>query len=352
MKVDRRTFVKAGLGASAAIFAAPRSLAQSDAIAAYLSDLHAAAKKEGEVSWYIAHWGVDLAERVAAAFGETYPGVRCNVVRATSQVIYQRLSQDFKAKVTNCDVFGSADNGHYVTLKEDKQLLAYEAKNLAACAPFLRNYDPSHHVTITTSNPTVLAYNTRLVKAADAPKKWTDLLDPKWMGQIALPHPGYSGAMGSWALAMNNMYGWDFFEKLKKNKPLIGRSLADPPVQIAAGERKVGLSTAGTAAALQAGGKDVAPVYPEDGTLLSLGMTAIIAGTRHPNAAKLFMEFLLSRKAGDLVTSEYTIPVREDVQPKPGIAKFGALKGIRNDPQELAAKLPDLIEKWRDTFGV
>lgn len=352
MTIDRRSFLRSSLGAGAASFVASQGLAQSDALAAYLADLHRAAQKEGEVTWYIAHWGVELAEKVAAAFGETYPGVKCNVVRATSQVIYQRLSQDMKAKVTNCDVFASADNGHYVSLKEENQLLAYEAKNLAACVPILRDYDPSHFVSITDSNPTVIAYNSKLVTAAEAPKKWTDLLDPKWMGQIALPHPGYSGAMGAWTLAMNRMYGWDFFERLHRNRPFVGRSLADPPVQIGAGERKVGLSTAGTAAAMNARNQNVAPVYPEDGAILNVGMTAITAGTRHPNAARLFMEFLLSRKAGEIVTAEYTIPVRDDVEPKPGIARLGTLKGIKSDPQELAAKLPELIEKWRDTFGV
>lgn len=71
-------------------------------------------------------------------------------------------------------------------------------------------------------------FNPTLVAPSDAPKKWTDLCDPKWMEQVALAHPGFSGAAGAWVVAMNNLYGWEFFEKLKANKPFVSRSLLDP----------------------------------------------------------------------------------------------------------------------------
>lgn len=350
MQIDRRSLL-AGSVAAGALWTT-RGLAQSDADKAYFADLHAKAKAEGELTWYIAHWGTDFAQRVASAFEQAYPGVKTNVVRATSQVIYQRLSQDMKAQVANCDVFSSADNGQYVTLKAEKKLLAYEPRNLKDCAPVLRDFDAAHYVTITDANPTIIAYNTKLVTAADAPRKWTDLLDPKWMGQVAVPHPGYSGAMGAFVVAMTKLYGWEFFEKLHKNKPHVARSLVDPPVMIGAGESKVGLSTAATAISMKERDQQVAPSFPEDGAMLNVGPTSIIANTKHPNAAKLFLEFLISKPTGDLTASEFLIPVRNDVTPYKGVPPLGTLKGITSDPVELAAKLPDLIEKWRDTFGV
>ena len=351
MQIDRRSLFAISVAAGA--LWTSRGFAQSDAdTKAYFEKLHAAAKAEGEVTWYIAHWGTDLAQKVATAFEQAWPGVKVNVVRATSQVIYQRLTQDMKAQVANCDVFGSADNGQYVTLKADKKLMAFEPKNLVACAPVLRDFDPTHFVTITDANPTVMAYNTNLVKAADAPKKWTDLLDTKWMGQVAVPHPGFSGAMGAFVVAMTNLYGWEFFEKLHKNKPHVARSLVDPPVTIGTGERKVGLSTAATAIGMKERGQPIMPVFPEDGAMLNVGPTSIMATAKHPNAAKLFLEFLLSKPAGDFTASEFLVPVRSDVTPVAGVPALGTLKGIKSDPVEISQKLPDLIEKWRDTFGV
>jgi iron(III) transport system substrate-binding protein len=350
MIVDRRTLLASSLAASA-VTALPSSLRAADN-AAYFADLHEKAKKEGELTWYIAHWRVEIAERVAKRFTEVYPPIKCNVVRATGQVIYQRLSQDLKAKVANCDVFSSTDLGQYVSLKAAKQLMPFVPKNLADCSPLIAKFDPDGAYTITDGNTTVLCYNSDLVGAADAPKKWTDLIDPKWRNQVAVAHPGFSGAMGGWVLSMTNLYGWEFFEKLKANRPQIGRSLIDPPTMVASGERKVGIGSGVSVFGYSARGTSLKGVYPEDGTIITFSPTGIPATTVRPNAAKLFVEFLLGKEAAEITRSEFAVPVRNDVTPAPGIHPLGTLKGISKDPQEMHEKLPDLIERWRDTFGV
>jgi iron(III) transport system substrate-binding protein len=349
MIVDRRTLLTSSLAAGV-LATAPRAWAQDNA--AYFADLHEKAKKEGELTWYIAHWRVEIAERVAKRFTEVYPGIKCNVVRATGQVIYQRLTQDMKAKVANCDVFSSSDLGQYVTLKAAKQLLPYVPKNLAECSPLIARFDPDGAYTITDANTTVMCYNGDLVSAAEAPRKWTDFIDPKWRNQVALAHPGFSGAMGGWVLSMTNLYGWEYFEKLKANRPHIGRSLGDPPITVGSGERKLGISTGASAFGFAARGTSLKGVYPEDGSILGFSPSGIPATTVHPNAAKLFVEYLLSKESGAITQSEYTVPVRNDVTPAPGIHPLGTLKGISKTPAEMNEKLPDLIEKWRDTFGV
>ena len=348
--LDRSMLLKSSLGAGAAI-AMPRTVLAEDN-AAYFADLYAKAKQEGELTWYIAHWRIETAERVAKRFTEVYPGIKCNVVRATGQVIYQRLSQDLKAKVANCDVFSSTDLGQYVSLKAAKQLLPFVPKNLADCSPLIAKFDADGAYTITDGNTTVLCYNSDLVSAVDAPKKWTDLIDPKWRGQVAVAHPGFSGAMGGWVLSMTNLYGWEYFEKLKANRPQVGRSLIDPPTMIASGERKVGIGSGATVFGFAARGKPLKGVYPEDGTIISFSPTGIPATTIHPNAAKLFVEFLLSRESEDITASEFAVPVRNDATPAPGIHPLGTLKGITKSPTEMHEKLPELIERWRDTFGV
>ena len=157
-------------------------LARAEDNATYFADLHAKAKQEGELTWYIAHWRVETAERVAKRFTEVYPGIKCNVVRATGQVIYQRLSQDLKAKVANCDVFSSTDLGQYVSLKAAKQLLPFVPKNLADCSPLIAKFDADGAYTITDGNTTVLCYNGELVKDADAPRKFAQTQDPRQQG--------------------------------------------------------------------------------------------------------------------------------------------------------------------------
>src|SRR5688500_1072542 len=114
MAVDRRAFLRTGALLASAPLVTRTAFAQGATSDPYFADLYEKAKKEGEVTWYIGHWRTETAESVGGLFTKLYPGVRCNVVRATVQVLYQRLNQDMKAKVSNCDVFSSTDLGQYV----------------------------------------------------------------------------------------------------------------------------------------------------------------------------------------------------------------------------------------------
>lgn len=353
MNLNRRSVLLGGLSACVATQAPfSAALAQDRAQADYFADLYEKAKKEGELTWYIGHWRTETAERIGRMFSEQYPGVKCNVVRATGQVLYQRLNQDMRAKVANCDVFSSTDLGQYVNLREQKLLLPFQPRRLAECEPLARDFDLTHQITITDANTTVMCFNTNLVKAEEAPKRWTDLLDPKWINQVAVAHPGFSGAMGGWVVTMNNLYGWQYFEKLKANKPFVGRSLVDPPTSIGSGERKVGIGPGNLTLNLAAKGTPLQTVYPDDGTIIGFSPTSVLTSSLRPNAAKLFVEFLLSKEAQTTATKEFTTPTRLDVQPQPGVARISERKGIMRDADQLHKELPELIEKWRDTFGV
>ena len=85
----------------------------------------------------------------------------------------------------------------------------------------------------------VIGYNTNLVKAEEAPKSFADLLDPKWVGKIVKAHPGYSGTIMTATFQMARDLGWEYFEKLAKQKIMQVQSSADPPKKLALGERAV-----------------------------------------------------------------------------------------------------------------
>ena len=82
-----------------------------------------------------------------------------------------------------------------------------------------------------------LAYNTTLVKPEDAPKSFMDLLHPKWMNRLVKAHPAYSGTIMTSTYQIARDLGWDYFEKLAKQKVMQVQSSVDPPNKIALGER-------------------------------------------------------------------------------------------------------------------
>lgn len=339
-----------GLAGLAPIAVLVAALAFAPVAHADIKALEEAAKKEGELTWYVAHYTSEGAEDLGRGFTEM-TGVKVNVVRTTAQVAYQRLLQDLKNNQTICDVFSSTDVGHYVRLAAEGRFEKYMPESESKILPAFRNFDPAGFYHTTSAGLVVLTYNTTKVKAEEAPKKWQDLLDIKWKGKVSIGHPGFSGYVGTWVLTMKNLYSWSYFDKLEKNKPQIGRSINDTVTALNAGERQVAAGADGSTLFSASRGNPLAVSYPTDGSVLIIAPSAIMKGTKHPNAAKLFMEYLYSVEAAKINAKHFAIPLRPEVPSPPGAKPISELKTIRPTVAEIDKGIPEVIEQWRDTFG-
>ena len=341
----KRLAALAIVAALAAMFAGGPLSARAD-----MKALEEAAKKEGELTWYTTHYTSEAAEELGAVFTKLY-GIKVNVVRTTAQVAYQRATQDFKAGQTICDVFSTTDMGHVMRFKAEGRLDKYVPENTAKIAEAFRNLDPDGFFHTTSAGFVVLTYNTSKVKAEDAPKKWTDLLDPKWKGKVSTGHPAFSGYVGTWVLSMKLQYKWDYFEQLEKNKPQIGRSINDTVTALNAGERQVAAGADGSTLYSASRGNPLAMVYPSDGAILIIAPSAILKGTKHPNAARLFMEYLYSIEASQIDVKHFTVPMRPEVPVAAGEKPVAEVKSFHPSNEQIDKGIPEVIEQWRDTFG-
>jgi iron(III) transport system substrate-binding protein len=339
-----------GLAGLAPIAVLVAALAFAPVAQADIKALEEAAKKEGELTWYVAHYTSEGAEDLGRGFTEM-TGVKVNVVRTTAQVAYQRLLQDLKNNQTICDVFSSTDVGHYVRLAAEGRFEKYVPETESKILPTFRNFDPAGFYHTTSAGLVVLTYNSTKVKAEEAPQKWQDLLDIKWKGKVSTGHPGFSGYVGTWVLTMKNLYGWSYFDKLEKNKPQIGRSINDTVTALNAGERQVAAGADGSTLFSAARGNPLAVSYPTDGSVLIIAPSAIMKGTKHPNAAKLFMEYLYSVEAAKINAKHFAIPLRPEVPSPPGAKAISEIKTIRPTVADIDKGIPEVIEQWRDTFG-
>jgi iron(III) transport system substrate-binding protein len=345
MHIITRRFFTAGVAAIGATALMPRP-ARAD-----LAAMQAAARQEGTLTWYIAQVDTETAERMGRAFSEKYPGIKVAVIRTTGQVAYERLLQDLKNYAPQCDVFSSTDIAQYPALKQRKALAEFTPQGAATLLPAFANLaDPGLYYPASATSH-LLVYHKQNVAQADAPKSWTDLLDPKWKGRVATGHPAFSGCTGIWVLALRKTYGWDYFEKLAKNNPRIGRSGNDPLTLINAGECLVGPAPTSTAFQNVDKGNPIQPVYPADGATLCVGPSAVMANAPHPNAARLFMEWLLSDDFSKLSVANHGDPVHPGLTLTSGQKPMDEVPLMQLSIAEIAKGVPEVIEQWRDTFG-
>lgn len=350
----RRNFILGG-SALLVVGASGKALAQgATAITPHERELYEAAKKEGgELTWYTAQSDDITAQALGRSFESSYPGLKVNVLRTTAQVAYQRITQEIKASAIQCDVFSTTDIGHAVALKARGDFEKSVPENASKVLDVYRGYDPDGYYFVTSAGMIGIGYNTSKVKEAEVPRNWTDLLDPKWNNNIALGHPAFSGYVGTWALTLRNQYGWQFFEKLAKNNPRIGRSINDTVTMLNAGESSIaGSGPVGTLLESAQKGNPLAMVYPTDGTVLIIAPSGIMKGCKHPNAARLFMEFLLSEGASRIWVEHFNETIRPEVSAPKGAKSAKDVKTIRPTVEQITKGIPEIIKQWRETFGV
>lgn len=316
-----------------------------------LTALESTARAEGTLTWYTGQTDAETAELLGRTFTAQNPGIKVEVIRTTGQVAYQRLLLDIKNKTPQCDVFSTTDISHMPILKERHQLSEYSPENAPHLMPQFSTLSDPGFSYVTNASRYFLIYNTNFVKPEDAPKNWTDLLDPRWKGFVATGHPAFSGCTGVWCVGMRKLYGWEFFEKLAKNNPRIGRSAVDPVTLMTAGEVHVGLASANTTYRTIDKGNPIAIMNPTDGLSLCVTPSAIPANAPHPAAARLFMEWLLSEGYSKIVADDGSEPIREGVPTRPDEPPLGSQKVIPLTVAEIRKGIPEVIEAWRETFG-
>lgn len=320
---------------------------------AWEKELYEAAKKEKELTVYTAHYNTEEAANLCGAFEKKYPGIKCNFVRTTAQVAFQRFQQDLQANNPVASVFSSTDISHYPDLKKRGLLMPYKPQSVANMVDSLKQYnDPDGIYTITAAALMVITYNTTLVAEKDAPKNWTDLLDAKWKGKVSIGHPAFSGYVGTWTVLMQKLYGWSFFDKLEKNQPQIGRSVNDTVTMLNSKERWVAAGPEATTLLSRDKGNPLGVVYPTDGALLMVSPSGVPKNAPSPNAGKLYLEFLLSKEAAEVQVKAHSLSVIKGIKPAPGAKPLESIKVIRPTEEEIAKGIPEVKEKFRDTFGV
>src|SRR6267378_6101830 len=309
-----------------------------------------AAKKEGKVVWYTS-LALTSAEKVAKLFEAAYPGIKVEVHRTGSERILQRVMQELQANLKIADVVHTSDAGHYVLLKEKKLLAKYTPAGVEAFPAGFKDRDGYYYGLRATVN--AITYNTKAMSAAEAPKTWKDLLDPKWKGKLVTAHPGYSGVIATHVLALVHLHGWDYFKQLAQNKLMLVQSAVDPAGVVASGERVVA-ANGGDYYSYQVKkqGNPLEIVYPKEGVPLVVSPTAITSFAPHPSAARLFTDFTFTREVQQVMAdSEGLYTGHPDVTYPADKPQLKDLKLLTVTPEELEKRNEELKKRFVEFFG-
>ena len=348
---SRRDLLK-GSGALALGLSSTRVLAAAPPATAVTPALIEAAKKEGKILYYTS---IDLpmAEKIARAFEAKYPGIAVRVERTGAERVFQRIAQEYSSRIYAVDVVNSSDAAHLIVWKRDGILAPYVPEDIAKHYP-AEHKDADGLFASFRLGLSVIAYNSSLVKAADAPRSFADLLDPKWKGKMIKAHPGYSGTIMTATHQITRDLGWSYLEKLSQQGVMQVQSASDPPKKLALGERAVQADgNEYNLFQLKESGRPVEPVYAAEGTPLIVGPNAIFKNAPNPNAARLFQSYCFSAECQQLIIDVGGLrSVHPQTKEKSGRKPFKEIKTMKEDAAAVEKLGAEIKERYSKLFKV
>jgi iron(III) transport system substrate-binding protein len=306
----------------------------------------AAAKSEGRLVLYT---GMDTEEAnlYAKEFTKKYPFIKTEIFRSSGEKVQARFVVEQRAGTHLADIFQTSIVQVY-QLKNSNLLARYVSEEAAFYQEGFK--DPQGHWTAFYQIPYVIGYNTHLVAAKDAPASYEDLLNPKWKGLIGLETEEYQWFYHLIQI-MGRDKGLDFMKKFARQEPQMRKGHTLLAQLVAAGE--VALATvvySNRIERMKGSGAPVDWVRFKGPTITAINAIAIPDKAPHPSAAKLFVDFVLSKEGQGLLRGLRRIPARPDVLPEPPSLTQG-LKLYPARPEGMIENYNETVARFDEIFN-
>jgi iron(III) transport system substrate-binding protein len=311
------------------------------------------ARKEGKLEW----WGILKtadAVKIIAEFNKVYPFITVAFWSGRGEEIAAKLEADVAGSRFTVDIASGGEPYNYPRWRKMGIMEQYTDIIPGVKKMDKRTLSKYDDWAIPGNNATAPAYNTKIVSAAEAPKRWEDLLDPRWKGQIAL-----TADTKLWAVLALEEGGWglekteDFLNKIKQQKIIWAASFAAGHTLLTSGEYKI-LGQSYVYNTLKAQDKGAPVEWSRVNPVIVTGPSVTLRkGAPDPNAARLFLEWMFSPQ-GLLIYDKIT---------SQGVALHGsgtrlakALDGLkivyRTEEGTIKAATMGLREKYAKILGV
>lgn len=305
-----------------------------------------AAKKEGELAWW-STIAQDQSQKIVDEFMKLYPFIKASYWRSGSVGLHNKILIEGRAGRSSWDVVSQTTPEFIFDLQQKKLIAAYLSAERKAFSADLK--DANGYWTGTYALPTGLGYNVQQVKKEDAPKSYKDLLDPKWKGgKISIDDENYELLVGL-EQAWGKKPALEYLKALAAQSPAVGRGATQRTQMLAAGEFPLAISYTHTVEWSKSQGNSVDWVNLEP-VVIKFDGIMLGAKAAHPNAAKLFIDFVLSEQGQKLLQSFSRVTLREGVEPNPP-RLINGFKRIVLHPEK-AQNAQESLKLYREAFGL
>jgi iron(III) transport system substrate-binding protein len=307
------------------------------------------AKREGRLVLYT---GMETEESslFTQEFAKKYSFIKPEIFRSSGEKVQARFIVEHRANTHLADVFQTSIVQVY-QLKNSGMLARYTPEEAGAYSDGFK--DPQGYWTAFYQIPYVIGYNTRLVAAKDAPADYQDLLNPRWKGQIALETEEYQWFYHAMQL-MGRDRGLDFMRKFAGQNLQMRKGHTLLAQLVAAGESAIATVVySNRVERMKATGAPIDWVRFKGPTITAINAIAMPDKAPHPNAARLFIDFVLSKEGQGLLRGLRRIPARADVSPDPpsltqGLQLYPARpEGMIENYNQTVARFDEIFNKTK-----
>jgi iron(III) transport system substrate-binding protein len=314
----------------------------------------AAAEKEGGLVFYT-HDSGTAAAAICEAFQKEFPKITARYVSLQNGSLFSKILAERGASRYEADVIQFSDLGTAIDFQSkggydeyhSPQQKYYSADHLS---------DPAGHYFWIAMGFNGIAYCTDQVKEADAPKVWKDLLDTKWRGKISVKQANSGTQFTEW-YELRKLYGDEYWKEFAKQKPKGFNARVQVFDRLGRGDDAV--SAMAEWAGYQLAKEKKAPinfVAPKDGLPASPMANGIVGKAPHPQAARLFTDYLMSEKGQKLYQeNEYLFygSIRKNAPPMPGGLTLNDFKLlVPTDMKAYLASRAEFNSQWNQMLGL
>lgn len=328
----RRAGIAAGVALSSLCCMAP-VWAQS------VDDLYAAARTERSLALWAAGptAGYEAAKR---AFEQKYPGVTVSLTGGFSNVLNAKIEDQIKAGKIETDVVIFQTVQDLVNWNKRGLLMHYKPEAFDRIGAGSKDRDGAW-IAVNT-NPLFYGYNTEQVRAEDVPKSAADFLKPQFKAKLISAYPADDDATLYVFFTIVSKYGWSYMDKYMAQQPKFIQGHLGVARSLGSGETLASFDNtlSSTNGVLRAGGKIALAVPANEPMAVFFTSEAILKGAPHPNAARLFVNWYLSK---DYQSGTGVYSSRDDVPPPAGLKPLSSYL-LANDYLNFMTNEKQLIE--------